>query len=315
MSIDDLALLVARIDQKLTRSIALRLYLFSQYCCIPTHDTLAKYGRWVVVTGATDGIGLSMAKEFARRGHSIIVVGRSEEKLMNTKALLKCEPNVGQIQTIQIDLSDSSLGNYKRVELELDAANRDIGVLVNNAGMATDKYMKYADYEMDSIVRTVNVNVLSACYFTRMVLPGMLSRRRGLVVNVSSLMGDMELGYFSVYNATKCFVNSFSRTLRNEYAATDKIDIINLTPGAVHTKMLAYLQIARPSLLMPSADYYARCAVNALRTRVHCYSGCWQHGLSNLFVQWCEYLGLMNAIFFLFAKWKNQPIGSPSTTK
>lgn len=251
-----------------------------------------------------------MAKEFARRGHSIVVVGRNGEKLARTKMLLESEPDVGQVETIQIDLSDSSLENYEQIKKLLDADNRDIGILVNNAGTATDKYMRYADYDMESIRCTVNVNALATAYFARIILPGMLARRRGLIVNVSSLMGEMQTGYFSVYNATKSFVNSFSRTVQLEYSSYP-IDIINLTPGAVHTKMLAYLNISKPTIIMPSSDQYARSAIRAARTRASSYSGYWAHGMSKIYTDWCEYFGLMHGTFLLFARWNNQTISPP----
>lgn len=220
--------------------------------------------------------------EFAKRGHSIIVIGRNSEKLALTKSMLEKEASAGLIETIQIDLSDSSAKNYERIGQLLDADNRNIGILVNNAGVGTDKFLRYANCDMDSIRCAVNVNILATAYFTRIILPGMLARERGLIVNVSSLAAETSLVFTGVYKATKAFVSAFSRTLEIEYAHYP-VDIVNLTTGFTRTNMLhtMFPNGGVPDLFVVSSDNYAKSALNAIGTGIASCSGCFGHACVN----------------------------------
>lgn len=272
--------------------VGFRLYVLSQFCCRAA-DYSKKYGQWAVISGSTDGIGLSMAKELAKRGHSIVVIGRNEEKLAKTKATLDQEPNVGEVITVKIDLSDPSPQNFERIRLEIDPDNRDIGILINNAGVFTSTCGRFASFDMDDIRNTVNVNVIATLYFTKMILPGMLKRKRGLILNVSSILGFVPAPYFHVYGATKAFMNSFSSSLQMEYSSYP-IDIINLTPGAVHTKLFTAIagNSKQPSPINPTPDEYARTALNAVATRIKFISGTMVHGLFKIFSFAGDSLGL-----------------------
>lgn len=275
------------------KSTGFRLYFWSQLCC---NDNTRKYGEWVIVTGATDGIGQSMAKDFARRGHSIIVVGRNDEKLARTKTMLESEPNVGQVETIKIDLSDSSIENYERITAQLNADNRDIGILVNNAGVFCDTFQRFAKFDLQTYHDLINVNILATVYFTRLILPGMVDRQRGLVLNVSSILGSVPTPYMALYGVTKTFINRFSRTLEIEYS--NIIDIINLEPGAVHTKLFTQTaKMAKPTIFNPSSDDYAATTLNAISTRISSINGTCAHAANGIIIKLCDNLGLLPFLF------------------
>lgn len=283
------------------------MYVLSRFRCWQT-DYTKRYGKWAVITGSTDGIGQAMARELARRGHSIVVVGRNEEKLAKTKSALLAEPLVGEVITVRIDLSDASPQNYDRVKRELDPDNRDIGLLVNNAGTASNKFDRYTGHHMDEIRNTVNVNILATLYFTRMILPGMLKRGRGLVLNVSSVLGSVPMPYAQVYPSTKAFIDSFSRSLQMEYSSY-AVDIINLTPGPVQTKLAAgpLQNEPEPNLFYPipicSPGDYARTALNAVSTRIKLISGTMFHGLILRGLVLVDNLGLLHLLpDFIFYK-------------
>lgn len=231
------------------------------------------------MTGATDGIGFSMAKELAQRGHSIIIVGRNEEKLARSKTALEAEPNVGEVVTIKIDLADSSLANYERIKGQIDADNRDIGILINNAGTFPGEFKPFTSYPMQDSSDLVNVNILATVYFTRLILPSFLRRKKGLLVNVSSIISYTPVGYNNAYGPTKSFVNAFSEMLYNELSSTP-IDVVNLTPGGVHTKLLtAATVLQKAGLINPSPEDYARSAINAIATPILFTSGTMIHGI------------------------------------
>lgn len=262
---------------------------------------MGKYGKWAVVTGATDGIGQCMAKELARRGMSIIVVARNEEKLARTKAMLEQEPNVGEVETVKIDLSDSSEENFARIRTQIDPDNRDIGLLINNAGSFPDRYARFNRFTMDEIKSIVDLNILATLHLTRMIMPGMLERGKGLLVNVSSIMGEMPSPYFNVYGATKSFVDAFTRQLQMEYGS-HPIDIVLIQPGPVSTKQLkATSKVSEPFFLVPSPEDFAKTSINALSTGVSCYTGNLMHEFIKSQTNLFKSLGIISSVVKLTA--------------
>lgn len=236
-----------------------------------------------------------MAKDLAGRGHSIVVIGRNKEKLAKTKFALEQVPNVGEVKTVKIDLSDPSPQNFERIRREIDPDNRDVGVLINNAGTYTTTCNRFGNFDMEVIRNTVNVNVMATLYLTKMILPGMLKRKRGLILNVSSMFGSIAAPYHHVYGPTKAFINSFTRSLQMEYSSYP-IDIINLTPGYVYTNMLTAVagDKMKPSILTPRPDVYARTALNAVTTRIKLISGTIVHGIGHKLALISDSLGLVH---------------------
>lgn len=239
---------------------------------------MKKYGKWAVISGSTDGIGLAMARQLAQRGHSIVVIGRNEEKLTNVKESLENEANVGEIVTIKIDLSDSSVENFESIREKLDPDNRDIGILINCAGTFPNELKRFHNFDMTYLRDIVNLNILATVYLTKMILPGMIDRQKGLVVNVSSMLSLSPGAFFSLYSPTKTFTDAFSRQLQVEYYK-HPIDIVNLTPGGVVTKLYALGGDAKPNFYTPTAEGYARSAINAVSTRISSFCGTFGHAI------------------------------------
>lgn len=257
----------------------------NQYIC--KTDFVKKYGQWAIVTGSTEGIGLGFAKELARRGHSIIVVCWSEDKLKKTKSILEAENSNVQVVAVKIDLSDSSVQNYEKIRSEIDPENRDVGILINNVGTISG-FKGFTHFRQEDGRVLINVNILATIYFTRMILPSMLKRKRGLLVNVSSALAFKQMGFDNGYGSTKAFINSFSQMLRCELSS-HPIDVVTLTPGAVTTKLLTtFTIITKASVLNPSADDYAKSALNALATPLPIISGTMAHGI---FIKFCFLVG------------------------
>lgn len=269
----------------------IRLYVLSQCSCCQT-DYKTRYGKWAVISGSTDGIGLAMARELARRGHSIVLMGRSEEKLANAKASVESEPNVGEVITVKSDLSDASTANFERIKNDIDPDNREIGILINNAGIFPEAFIPFQSHSMESLRGAVNLNDLAILYLTHMTLPGMVTRGKGLVVNVSSIFGDLPGPFVGAYAPTKAFVNSFSEGLRTEYEPLG-VDVINITPGPVFTKQFkAANKIDRASFVNPTAETFARSAINALSTRIASFCGVPMHEFTLLSGKSIKCLGL-----------------------
>lgn len=222
-----------------------------------------------------------MARELAQMGHSIIVIGRNDQKLAATKESLEKERNVGEVVTVKIDLSDSSIENFNCMKEKLELESRDIGILINNAGYFPSDLKRVHQFSMSDLRSIVNLNILATVYLTKMVLPGMIDRGRGLILNVSSLFSLVPGPLLSVYAPTKVFMDAFSRQLEVEYY-NHPIDIINLNPGAVHTKLFINLnsKFSKPSIFNPTAEVYAKSALNALSCRITPYCGTFAHEMA-----------------------------------
>ncbi|XP_068128168.1 very-long-chain 3-oxoacyl-CoA reductase-B-like isoform X2 [Hyperolius riggenbachi] len=177
---------------------------------------LKKYGGWAVVTGATDGIGKAYAKELAKRGFNVVLVSRSMEKLQRVakeiEQLSGCKSKI-----IQVDFTGGS-EIYPKIEENLKDV--DIGILVNNVGMVHCYDGRRFHETMETcqqLTDIINCNILSMIQMTRIVIPRMVDRKKGLIINVSSECGSRPIPRLSVYSGTKVFIDFFSRSLDLDY--------------------------------------------------------------------------------------------------
>ncbi|MGH8141030.1 MAG: SDR family oxidoreductase [Steroidobacteraceae bacterium] len=179
----------------------------------------------VLVTGATSGFGAAIARRFAADGHRIVAVGRREERL----AALVEELGARCVHPVALDVRDraaveSSLSN-------LPSAVASIDVLVNNAGVALGLEPAHQT-DMDAWQRMVDTNVSGLMYVTRTVLPGMVARNRGHIINIGSIAGTYPYPGGNVYGATKAFVRQFSLNLRADLLRT-AVRVTSVEPGLV----------------------------------------------------------------------------------
>lgn len=217
-----------------------------------------------MITGATDGIGLEYAKEFARRGHSLILIGRSESKLVNVKQQIGRVIPLSQIVTIVLDLNEENTEEFYsslRGSIRGPGIGREIGILVNNAGVMHESPNRFLDQSDKDIMAHVKVNIAGVLMVTKAVLPLMVAKRKGLVINMSSIAGYRPLSLMGVYSASKKFVEYFSETLRTEYAA-DNIHVQTLTPSYVATKMTRWSNLLqKPNFMTPNPETFAKSAI------------------------------------------------------
>ena len=185
--------------------------------------------KTVLITGATSGIGLACANKFAENGDKLILTGRSEQKLEEIKKKLAAKG--AQILTLAFDVRDSATA--KKFIETLPENWREIDVLVNNAGLALGLEPEYEGNteDWDTMIDT---NIKGLLTMTRLVVPGMVSRNKGHVINIGSVAGDAAYAGGNVYCATKAAVKALSDGLRIDVANT-AIRVTNLKPGLVET--------------------------------------------------------------------------------
>ncbi|XP_053574299.1 very-long-chain 3-oxoacyl-CoA reductase isoform X2 [Bombina bombina] len=233
---------------------------------------LKKYGDWAVVTGATDGIGKAYAEELARRGLNIVLISRTLEKLQ--KVSKEIEKQSGRkTKVIQVDFTKGS-EIYKPIEEGLKGL--DIGILVNNVGMATGSRIQFLSIPdlKQQLADIINCNITSVVQMTRIVLPKMVEKKKGLIINVSSEAGTRPYPMLTVYSATKVFVDYFSRGIHAEYKSKG-ITVQCVMPLMVSTNMTKRI---KTNLLVKSADSYAKEALNTAELTIRT-SGCLSHSI------------------------------------
>lgn len=230
---------------------------------------LTKFGgKWAVVTGATDGIGKAIAKEFVKAGLSVVVVARTQQRLDDTKAELEAAAKKAgkdcTVETLCINFTEfggPETDAYKRAEKAL--AGKEIGILVNNVGMSYEFPMWFHDLSDAEVKNLLTMNIDSVVWMTRLVLKGMVERKRGAILNLSSASGLIPAALLALYGATKQFVDKFSKELHTEYSGKYNIHVQSQAPLWIATK-LASVRAEKASIFTPLPEVYAKGAVKLI---------------------------------------------------
>jgi short-subunit dehydrogenase len=214
----------------------------------------------VLVTGASSGIGRALAKRYAREGYDIVATGRSARRLSEVAQDL----GGAHARVVVADLAAPSGVGVVAEALAADGLTVDI--LINNAGAGL--HGRYAETALERELDIVRLNVSALLALTKHVLPGMLARGRGHIVNVASVAAFLPGPYQSVYYATKAFVLSFSEALAEELRGTG-VGVTAVCPGPVPTGFQASAGVRRARPLsrhfMLTADAVADATYRGVR--------------------------------------------------
>src|SRR6059036_3001769 len=184
-----------------------------------------------LITGASAGIGREFARQLAGRAKSLILIARREQKLNELRDELNQQyPNVA-VSVRKTDLAD--LAHLNELLAWLDHERIDVDLLINNAGLGDSGAFATSNPIRNKQMTFVNIVALTT--LTRHLLPRMIARGRGGILNVSSSAGFLPIPGFAVYAATKACVTSFSEALRAELQGTG-VSVCALCPGPVHTE-------------------------------------------------------------------------------
>ncbi len=188
-------------------------------------------GCSALITGASVGIGREFARQLANRAGALVLVARRSERLADLREeLIKRNPKLN-IHVRVVNLADES--QIDELARRLEAEKIDIDLLINNAGLGDSGPFATSDPARNQQIMLVNMIALTS--LTRRLLPQMIARKRGAILNVSSSAGFLPIPGFAVYAATKAYVASFSEALRAELRGTG-VSVSTLCPGPVHTE-------------------------------------------------------------------------------
>ena len=182
-----------------------------------------------LITGASSGFGKACARAFAAAGYALILVARSEEKLQQLAAELRSTTTV---HVACADMMDAVA--VKALVQNLPEPFRAVDVLINNAGLALGVAPAY-DADLNDWETMVDTNIKGLMRITHHLLPGMVERNRGHIINMGSVAGSWPYPGGNVYGGTKAFVQQFSRNLRAELLGK-QIRVTNLEPGMAETQ-------------------------------------------------------------------------------
>ena len=183
----------------------------------------------VLITGATSGIGQGCARKFAENGDKVILTGRNGRRLEEIRKELT--EKGAEVLTLVFDVRDRA--EATRCINALPTEWREIDVLVNNAGLALGVEPEY-EGSCDDWDVMIDTNIKGLLTMTRLIVPGMIERNRGHVINVGSVAGDAAYAGGNVYCATKAAVKALTDGLRIDVADT-AVRVTNLKPGLVET--------------------------------------------------------------------------------
>ncbi len=183
--------------------------------------------KTIFITGATSGFGLACAKLFVANGARVIACGRREDRLEELKKELGASAHA-----LAFDVRDNAA--IEKAITSLPEEFSEIDILINNAGGALGM-SSFDKAEIADVEQMVETNIMGVVYCTRAILPGMVARNRGHIVNLSSVAGNYPYPGGNVYGATKAFVTQFSLNLRADLLGKN-IRVSNIEPGMAETE-------------------------------------------------------------------------------
>ncbi len=231
--------------------------------------------EWILITGASAGIGEVFAKRFAALTHPLVLVARSVEKLQTLARQLESAHKI-KTSVIQADLTDRTAP--KGIAEELGRQGIQLYGLVNNAGCGAGG--QFVEVTRDRHLNVIDLNIRSLVELTHLFLPGMIERKKGFVINVSSTASFQPIPYSSVYSASKAFVSFFSEALWLETKNTG-VRVLNLCPGLTKTDFgkTAKMGDFHSDRMAELPEQVVETALNALKKNVPTVISGWHNRL------------------------------------
>lgn len=219
-------------------------------------------GLTALITGASSGIGLELAKQFAAHGHDLVITSRHRDPLEAVAGTIEGKFGV-KVSVVQDDLTDPDAP--RRLFDSVRSENIDVHFLVNNAGFGLGG--EFADTDITRELEMMQVNIAALTHLTKLFLPGMLKRKSGRILNVASIAAFQPGPLMAVYYASKAYVLSFSEALDEELRDTG-VSVTCLCPGPTDTNFAEAAKVGNSKLFkkvgVAKADDVAKAGYEAM---------------------------------------------------
>jgi len=211
----------------------------------------AKRGAWAVVTGATDGIGREFAAQLAKEGFNLLIASRNADKLKVVAEEFESKFRV-ETKTHVIDFAKPTEKSWE--DLASIVSGIEVGVLVNNVGRSHDIPVYFNQTTQDEIDNILTININSTLRVTQIVLPSLLARQRGLILNIGSFAGAVPSPMLATYSGSKAFLSTWTQALGEELKSKGiVVQLVN-----TFFVVSAMSKIRKPTLATPLPSVYVR---------------------------------------------------------
>lgn len=215
-------------------------------------------GSWAVITGASDGIGAEFARQLARKGFNLVLVSRTASKLESlSQDLKKASPSI-ETKTLAMDFAENRETDYASLR-EL-TNSLVVSILINNVGVSHSIPVPFVETPRAELNSIVNVNVFGTLQVTQMIAPGMVQRKRGLILTMASFGGVLPTPLLATYSGSKAFLQQWSSALGSELAP--KGVTVDLVQSYLVTSAMS--KIKRASMFIPNPKAFVRSALGKI---------------------------------------------------
>ncbi|ORY09543.1 3-ketoacyl-CoA reductase [Clohesyomyces aquaticus] len=250
-------------------------------------ESLSKFGpkgSWALVTGASDGIGKEFALALAAKGYNLILVSRTESKLHSLASDISTKYNKIATETLAMDFALNNDIDYGRLKKLIEGL--DISILVNNVGLSHSIPVPFVETPHKEMTDIIMINCLATLRVTQLIAPGMISRKRGLILTMASLGGAFPTPLLATYSGSKAFLQQWSTALGSELAPYGvRAQIIQS-----HLVTTAMSKIRRASLLAPTPRDFVKATLGKIGRSggaqgiAFTSTPYWSHGLMHWFL-------------------------------
>lgn len=195
-------------------------------------SNLKSCGEWAVITGGSSGIGKCFSFELAKLGFDIVIISNELDALKETAEEI-INKYGRQCCYIHVDLADENV--FKFIGKKL--SDKKISISINGAGIAGDAPCYFLEESDKNLLLMINLHIGAVVHMTRLILPSMLARNRGVIINISSVASAKPFSFVSTYSACKAFSDRFTRSVIYENI-NEKVSLQSLTPSFVWTNMV-----------------------------------------------------------------------------
>ena len=262
-------------------------------------STFGKKGTWAIVTGASDGIGKEYALQLAAKGFNILLVSRTQSKLETLATEIQQKYNV-QTKLYAMDFAankDADFANLKTLVEELD-----VSILINNVGQSHNIPVPFAETPTKEMKDIITINCFGTLRVTQIVVPGMVQRKRGLILTMASFGGIMPTPLLATYSGSKAFLQQWSTALSGELASSNVQ--VQLVQSYLVTSAMS--KIRRSSAMIPNPKQFVRAALGKIGRSggaqgiAATSTPYWSHGIMHWAI--ASFAGTMNGVVLSFNK-------------